>query len=79
MTRQTDTATPSTEAQSLLRAATPDGLLTTFAALTHRIDGTERTPCDHSVAAFLEVRAKAATLRTQRDMVQAEILRRMGA
>lgn len=55
------------QAARLLAETSNDGLLQTFAALTHRIHAAER------------VEAPVPTdLRLQRDMVRTEILRRMG-
>ena len=55
------------QAQTLLEQVTGSDLLTTFAALTHRIHAAERAEAPVST-----------DLRLQRDMVRGEILRRMG-
>ena len=52
--------------QQLLRSSSPDGLLNTIAALTHRMHATD------------EPTAKAE-LRDQRDLVKNEIIRRIHA
>ncbi len=57
-----------------VKEASDEVLLTTFAALTHRLD---RIAADTASA---EARDEAAaTVRTQRDQVKDEILRRMGS
>ena len=60
--------TAAQEQAVLLRETSDEGLLKTFAALTHRLHVADRKP---------EHLALAADLRAQRDIVQAEILRRM--
>lgn len=56
--------------EETLAAASPEALLKTFASLTHQIHaaGKVRRP-EHDAS---------PRLRAQRDMVKAEILRRMG-
>lgn len=62
---QTDTLERPT-AEQALRATSNEALLRTFAALTHRMHSSRE-----------EARTEAE-LRGHRDMVQAEVLRRMG-
>lgn len=58
------------EAASALRATSTDGLLTSFAALTHRM---------HEYDLNLRSDREAhANFRAQRDLIRAEILRRTG-
>jgi hypothetical protein len=52
-------------AERLLRDSSPDALMRSFASLTRRLVRAERS------------KEGGATVRQQRDMVQAEILRRM--
>jgi S-adenosylmethionine:diacylglycerol 3-amino-3-carboxypropyl transferase len=52
------------EAEEVLSHTSNEALLRTFAALTHRLHGVEGLMMERD-------------LRAQRDMVQAEILRRM--
>lgn len=59
------------EAELVLRRTSNEALLQTFAALTHRLHAADRSK--GSEAAALSLR-----LRSQRDRVQVEILRRMG-
>lgn len=63
-------------AEVALRSTSPEALLKAFASLTHQIDSAERTmrtsPPGH------ESRQQADQKREQRDLVEAEILRRMG-
>jgi hypothetical protein len=54
------------EAQAALRATSTDALLDTFAALTHRMHQAQTG------------RENEHTLRAQRDLIRAEILRRTG-
>ena len=58
------------EAALLLKRISDEGLLRTFAALTHRLHAVDRLRGLQSDALALRVRA-------QRDRVQEEILRRM--
>lgn len=62
---------PSTE--QVLAATSSEGLLTTYAALTHRISAVQTDRMDPAAR-----REALRTLRAQRDLVAAEILRRMG-
>lgn len=62
-----------TEAQQTLAATSDEGLLTAFASLTHRLDRIGERPWSAS-----DQDRTAAATRAQRDLVQAEILRRMG-
>lgn len=57
------------EAASALRATSTDGLLMTFATLTHRIHAHETAHPEYPFA---------DGLRAQRDLIRAEILRRTG-
>lgn len=59
------------EAASALRATSTDGLLTSFAQLTHRIGAAE------TGSKGLRCRT-TVDLRAQRDLIRAEILRRTG-
>lgn len=64
--------TPDADVAKALAAATPETLLTTFAALTHRLHASANS-------GELHFDAKAHDqIRLQRDQVQAEIIRRMG-
>jgi len=58
------------EATLLLHRITNEGLLRTFAALTHRLHAVDRLRGPQASAQALRV-------RSQRDRVQVEILRRM--
>lgn len=56
----------------LLRASSPEALLATFAALTHRIHANAHDTASPAARAVVE-----ADLRTQRDIVQVELVQRM--
>lgn len=58
----------SEDVTTVLRRTSDEGLLKTFAALTHRLHVADRNP---------ETVLLALDLRAQRDRVQDEILRRM--
>lgn len=64
------TTDPQAEAQAALQAATPRELLRKFAQLTHQIDASSK-------ARIAELE-RTADLRAQRDLIEAELLRRMG-
>ena len=60
-----------TELAETLRSTSTESLLTTFAALTHRIHEAQRAPITRGQTGDWE-----DDLQTQRDLIQAEILRR---
>lgn len=70
-TLERDTTGPAYE--KVLRASTNEGLLQTFAALTHRVHVADGWKSGDGVP------PDARALRTQRELVRAEVLRRMGA
>lgn len=77
---ETETVTPINDTVALLRSTSPEGLLDTYAALTHRLHGL-RTALDSGVPSSSErvtLRSIQRDLRAQRDMVRGELLRRMG-
>jgi hypothetical protein len=59
------------ESALLIRRVSNEGLIRTFAALTHRLHAADRLRGPQSAALALR-------LRSQRDRVQDEMLRRMG-
>lgn len=61
------------EAAQVLREMSTDGLLTSYAALTHRIHAAKDAPVTCGRAGDWE-----DDLRAQRDLIRAEILRRTG-
>lgn len=75
----TETSTAQDQARFALRGATGETLLKSFASLTHRIHEARawvreaRTGRDRNCAV-----AHVQGLNLQRDLVEAEILRRMG-
>lgn len=72
MTTRQDTQTTTLPAAERLRATSTQALLRTFAALTHRL---------HAARANLTTPARITAyqdLRAQRDLVEAEVLRRTG-
>lgn len=58
----------------LLPSTSPEGLLKAYASLTHRIHANASSAKRPSVMAEVE-----QDLREQRDLVEGELLRRMGA
>lgn len=79
-TRRDLAATGPTEptAEEVLAATSGPALLRTYAALTHRIHEAEartRSLSDQMAGAAV---GAVSTLRQQRDLVEAEVLRRMG-
>lgn len=60
-----------TEAEQQLAATSDEGLLTAYAALTHQMDQL-RTARDRT-----NIDDRRAAVRAQRDLVSAEVLRRM--
>lgn len=74
MTRQTLTD----EAATALALTPTAALLRAAYALTHRIHEAEHKPADHDVLVFLAIRDELANLRAQRDLIDAEVLRRTG-
>lgn len=66
--RSGKTAAQEDEVEQALRRTSDEGLLKTFAALTHRLHAADRKT-EHA--------ALALSLRSQRDRVEQEILRRM--
>lgn len=65
---------PGAPVEDILREATPETLLNTFSSLTHRLDSISRKDWSASLRDVA-----AHEVRVQRDAVQAEIIRRMGA
>lgn len=77
------TATPLTdEARDALEQTSTDALLTTFAALTHRIHEADRTVRAERQGGYERALRRsverAADLRAQRDAIRVEILQRTG-
>lgn len=72
------------EATIALQETTTDGLLTAFAAVTHRIDVAKRDRYNSapSRGGRLEdwnaAKERVADLRAERDLIRAEVLRRTG-
>lgn len=66
--------TTGTPAEVRLRATTNEGLLTAYAALTHKMDAAERVVGTWEEGSRRRI---AVDLRAQRDLVHAEIVRRM--
>lgn len=67
-----------TDAAGALRETSTDALLTTFAALTHRIHAADKRALHGPERLARAADHTASDLRAQRDLVRAEVLRRTG-